>query len=117
MPRRARLSAALCRIECVAAPCHRWEQAGSRTQLPSLVLAVGTLLLLLIGTALLADIPSPAIGAIVAVAILPLLGIREFIALWKLDRFEFTDRRRVLPRDPVHRVDPRHPGRLRAGAQ
>ena len=50
------------------------DQAGSRTQLPSLVLAAGTLLLLLFGTALLADIPSPAIGAIVAVAILPLLG-------------------------------------------
>ena len=66
------------------------DQAGSRTQLPSLVLAVGTLLLLLFGTALLADIPSPAIGAIVAVAILPLLGIREFIDLWKLDRFEFA---------------------------
>ncbi len=66
------------------------DQAGSRTQLPSLVLAAGTLLLLLFGTALLADIPSPAIGAIVGVAILPLLGIREFRALWKLDRFEFA---------------------------
>ena len=66
------------------------DQAGSRTQLPSLVLAAGTLLLLLFGTALLADIPSPAIGAIVGVAILPLLGIREFRMLWKLDRFEFT---------------------------
>lgn len=66
------------------------DQAGSRTQLPSLVLAVGTLLLLLFGTALLADIPSPAIGAIVAVAILPLLGVRDFITLWKLDRFEFV---------------------------
>ena len=66
------------------------DQAGSRTQLPSLVLAAGTLLLLLFGTALLADIPSPAIGAIVGVAILPLLGIREFTALWRLDRFEFA---------------------------
>lgn len=66
------------------------DQAGSRTQLPSLVLAVGTLLLLLFGTALLADIPSPAIGAIVGVAIVPLLGIREFISLWRLDRFEFV---------------------------
>lgn len=66
------------------------DQAGSRTQLPSLVLAVGTLLLLLFGTALLADIPSPAIGAIVGVAILPLLGIRDFIGLWKADRFEFV---------------------------
>ncbi len=66
------------------------DQAGSRTQLPSIVLAVGTLLLLLFGTALLADIPSPAIGAIVGVAVVPLLGIREFIALWRLDRFEFA---------------------------
>ncbi|MFE7845942.1 SulP family inorganic anion transporter [Microbacterium sp. NPDC057407] len=65
------------------------DQAGSRTQLPSLVMAAGTLLLLLFGTALLADIPSPAIGAIVAVAILPLLGIGELRALWRLDRFEF----------------------------
>ncbi|WP_157000839.1 SulP family inorganic anion transporter [Agromyces laixinhei] len=66
------------------------DQAGSRTQLPSLVLAVGTLLLLLFGTALLADIPSPAIGAIVGVAILPLLGITDFRMLWRVDRFEFT---------------------------
>jgi len=65
------------------------DQAGSRTQLPSLVLAVGTLLLLLFGTALLADIPSPAIGAVVGIAILPLLGIKEFTSLWRLDRFEF----------------------------
>ncbi|MFB7884098.1 SulP family inorganic anion transporter [Microbacterium sp. NPDC056057] len=66
------------------------DQAGSRTQLPSLVLAVGTLLLLLFGTALLADIPSPAIGAVVGVAILPLLGVREFRQLWRQDRFEFA---------------------------
>jgi SulP family sulfate permease len=66
------------------------DQAGSRTQLPSLVLAVGTLLLLLFGTALLADIPSPAIGAIVGVAILPLLGVRDFATLWRQDRFEFA---------------------------
>ncbi|MFC8680925.1 SulP family inorganic anion transporter [Microbacterium ureisolvens] len=66
------------------------DQAGSRTQLPSLVLAAGTLLLLLFGTALLADIPSPAIGAVVGVAILPLLGISEFRQLWRQDRFEFA---------------------------
>jgi SulP family sulfate permease len=66
------------------------DQAGSRTQLPSIVLAAGTLLLLLFGTELLENIPSPAIGAIVAMAVLPLLGIREFVGLWKLDRFEFV---------------------------
>ncbi|RZU66695.1 high affinity sulfate transporter 1 [Microterricola gilva] len=65
------------------------DQAGSRTQLPTVVMAAGTLLLLIFGTALLEDIPSPVIGAIVAVAIVPLLGFRELAALWKLDRFEF----------------------------
>ncbi|MFF1571137.1 SulP family inorganic anion transporter [Leifsonia sp. NPDC058292] len=65
------------------------DQAGSRTQWPTVVAAVGTLLLLLFGTALLEHIPSPAIGAIVGIAILPLLGIRDFRLLWKQDRFEF----------------------------
>ncbi|WP_285113676.1 SulP family inorganic anion transporter [Leifsonia sp. fls2-241-R2A-40a] len=66
------------------------DQAGSRTQLPSLIAAAGTLLLLIFGTSLLEDIPSAAIGAIVAVAVFPLLGIPEFVALWRQDRFEFT---------------------------
>ncbi|MBO1737998.1 SulP family inorganic anion transporter [Leifsonia sp. TF02-11] len=66
------------------------DQAGSRTQLPTLVTAVGTLALLIFGTALLEDIPSPAIGAIVAVAVFPLLGIPDFIRLWRLDKFEFA---------------------------
>ncbi|WP_062070247.1 SulP family inorganic anion transporter [Demequina sediminicola] len=65
------------------------DQAGSRTQLPSIVLAAGTLLLVVFGTSLLADIPSPAIGAIVAVAIIPLLGFRDFQDLWHRDRTEF----------------------------
>lgn len=65
------------------------DQLGSRTQLPTLVAAVGTLALVLFGTALLAQIPSPAIGAIVAVAVVPLLGIREFAELWRTSRFEF----------------------------
>lgn len=65
------------------------DQVGARTQLPSLVTAVGTLLILLFGTTLLEDIPSPAIGAIVAIAVIPLLGIRRFISLWRVERFEF----------------------------
>ncbi len=66
------------------------DQAGSRTQLPSIVTAVGTLLLVLFGTALLEHIPNPAIGAIVAVAVVPLLGIREFRRLAGQDRGELT---------------------------
>jgi sulfate permease, SulP family len=66
------------------------DQVGSRTQLPSIVAAVGTLLLLLFGTALLEHIPSAAIGAVVGVAVLPLLGLRDFALLWRQDRFEFA---------------------------
>lgn len=65
------------------------DQARSRTQLPSIVAAALALLLLLFGTAVLEDIPSPAIGAVVAVAVFPLLGIPELRELWGLDRFEF----------------------------
>ncbi|HEY4269174.1 MAG TPA: SulP family inorganic anion transporter [Galbitalea sp.] len=65
------------------------DQVGSRTQLPSAVTAVGTLLLVIFGTSLLEHIPSPAIGAVVAVAILPLLGIRELILIFRANRFEF----------------------------
>ena len=66
------------------------DQAGSRTQLPSVVLAAGTTLLLLFGTALLAQIPSPAIGAVVAVAVFKLLGLDELRELWRLSRVEFA---------------------------
>jgi MFS superfamily sulfate permease-like transporter len=65
------------------------DQAGSRTQLPSIVLAVGTLVLLLFGTSLLELVPLPAIGAVVAVAVLRLIGVREFVSLWRLSRSEF----------------------------
>lgn len=66
------------------------DQAGSRTQLPTIVAAVGTLLLVMFGTALLEHIPSPAIGAIVAVAVVPLLGIADFARLWREQKFEFA---------------------------
>lgn len=65
------------------------DQAGSRTQLPLLVLAGGSLLLLVFGAGLLAGIPSPAIGAIVAVSVVKLIGIGELRHLWRLSRFEF----------------------------
>lgn len=66
------------------------DQAGSRTQLPLLVMAAGSLLLLLFGTALLSDIPSPAIGAIVGLAVLKLVGVPEFRHLYRQSRFEFA---------------------------
>ncbi|MFF1635211.1 SulP family inorganic anion transporter [Leifsonia sp. NPDC058248] len=66
------------------------DQAGSRTQLPSIITAAGTLALLVFGTTLLEHIPSPAIGAIVAVAVVPLLGIPDLVSLWRQDGFEFA---------------------------
>jgi len=66
------------------------DQAGSRTQLPLLVMAAGALGLLIFGADLLADIPSPAIGAIVGVSVAKLIGIGELRHLWRLSRFEFA---------------------------
>ena len=65
------------------------DAAGSRTQLPSVVLAAGSLLLLLFGTKLLEAVPSPVIGAIVAVAVFRLLGISDLVSLWSESRVEF----------------------------
>jgi high affinity sulfate transporter 1 len=66
------------------------DSSGARTQLPTIVAALLALLLVIFGTALLADIPSPAIGAIVAVAVVPLLGIRELSRLWQESKAEFA---------------------------
>lgn len=64
------------------------DQLGSRTQLPSVVMAGGTLVLLLFGTDVLAQIPAPVIGAVVAVAVLKLFGIREFVGLARTSPYE-----------------------------
>lgn len=66
------------------------DQSGSRTQLPLLVMAAGALLLLLFGADLLADIPAPAIGAIVGVSVVKLIAVHEMRHLWRLSRFEFA---------------------------
>ncbi len=64
------------------------DQLGSRTQLPSIVLALGSLLLLLFGTGLLEGIPSPVIGAVVAVAVIRLLGVAEMRQIARQSRYE-----------------------------
>jgi MFS superfamily sulfate permease-like transporter len=65
------------------------DEAGSRSQFPTLVAAFGALALVIFGTSLLENIPSSAIGAVVAVAVTPLLGVRQFASLWRLEKFEF----------------------------
>lgn len=66
------------------------DQAGARSQLPGIVLAVGALGLLLFGTELLEPVPLSAIGAVVVVAVLRLLGVSELHALWTRSRAEFA---------------------------
>lgn len=66
------------------------DAAGSRTQLPSVVLAVGALLLLAFGTQLLEPVPSPVIGAIVTAAVWKLVGVSELTELWRESRAEFA---------------------------
>ncbi|MGV2983821.1 SulP family inorganic anion transporter [Microbacterium sp. AGC85] len=66
------------------------DQLGSRTQLPSVIMAGGAVALLVFGTDVLAQIPSPVIGAVVAVAVINLLGAREFRKLARTSPYEFA---------------------------
>ncbi len=66
------------------------DELGSRTQLPSVIVAAGALLLLLFGTDAIAQIPAPVIGAVVAVAVLNLLGVRELSRLARTSPYEFA---------------------------
>ncbi|WGM20439.1 SulP family inorganic anion transporter [Paenarthrobacter sp. OM7] len=66
------------------------EQGGSRTQYPAIIAAVLTILLMIFGTGLLEHIPSPAVGAIVAVAVIRLVGFADFRMLWHRHRYDFT---------------------------
>lgn len=63
--------------------------AGSRTQFPSIVVAVGALALIIFGTSLLAPTPQPVIGAIVLVAVLSLMRPRRFRKILAQTRSEF----------------------------
>ena len=54
-----------------------------------LVVASLAIALLFWGTALLKSIPSPALAAVVAIAVLPIVGIAELRRLWRLRRSEF----------------------------
>ena len=75
--------------------------------LPSIVTSVGTLLLVLFGTALLEHIPNPAIGAVVPAA--RHLGVPQAVAAGPRG---VRRRRRLLPRSPVPRPDRRYRRRV-----
>ena len=92
------------------------DQAGSRTQLPLLVMAAGALALLLFGAGLLADIPSPAIGAIVGVSVAKLIGTARVPPPVAAVPLRIPHRRNVFPRRTADRTTGRHRAGLRAVA-
>jgi high affinity sulfate transporter 1 len=65
------------------------DQARARSQIPTLVTAALATVLLLWGTGLLKNIPSPALAAVIAIAVVPILGVAELRRLWRLRRSEF----------------------------
>ena len=65
------------------------ESAGARTQLYSLVAALGALIVLLCLGGLLASFPLPALGGLVAYAAVKLVDVGEFRRLLRFRRREF----------------------------
>ncbi|MDG3009485.1 STAS domain-containing protein [Rhodococcus sp. D2-41] len=65
------------------------QGAGARTQLSSIVTAVLAVLVALFLAPVLDDLPQAALGAMVVVAVLGLINLREFKTLWQIDRIEF----------------------------
>jgi len=67
----------------------RLDELRSRSQLPTLVAAVLILLAALFGGGILGELPTPAFGAIAALATWPLLRLAEARALWRTSKGEF----------------------------
>jgi len=64
------------------------EQSGARSQLAGVVGAVGVLALLLFANALIADLPSSTLAAVVIVAGLALFDLATVRTLWRIRRSE-----------------------------
>ncbi|GAA4172987.1 SulP family inorganic anion transporter [Gryllotalpicola koreensis] len=67
----------------------RLDELRSRSQLPTLVAALLILVGVVFGGGFLGDLPTPAFGAIAAVATWPLLRLREARTLWRVSKGEF----------------------------
>jgi MFS superfamily sulfate permease-like transporter len=67
----------------------RLDELRSRSQLPTLVAALLILAGVVFGGGFLGDLPTPAFGAIAALATWPLLRLREVRALWRSSKGEF----------------------------
>ncbi|HMD37151.1 MAG TPA: SulP family inorganic anion transporter [Vicinamibacterales bacterium] len=66
------------------------ESAGARTPISGLVAAVLILVVALFFTALLHDLPQPALAAIVIAAVTGLVDVRALRDIWRFDRSEFA---------------------------
>jgi MFS superfamily sulfate permease-like transporter len=67
----------------------RLDELRSRSQLPTLVAALLILAAVVFGGGFLAELPTPAFGAIAALATWPLLRLREARLLWRTAKGEF----------------------------
>ncbi|GAA4193945.1 SulP family inorganic anion transporter [Gryllotalpicola kribbensis] len=67
----------------------RLDELRSTSQLPTLVAALLVLGAVVFGAGFLGDLPTPAFGAIAAVATWPLLRLRDARALWRTTKGEF----------------------------
>lgn len=67
----------------------RLDELRSHSQLPTLVAALLILAGALFGSGFLGELPTPAFGAIAALATWPLLRLREARALWRASKGEF----------------------------
>jgi SulP family sulfate permease len=65
------------------------DAAGSRTQLSGALSALVVAPLLVFGTSLFRDIPIAVLSAIVVVAVLPFVKVREARRLWRVQRADF----------------------------
>ncbi len=66
------------------------EAAGAETQIPALVSAGLMVVALLALTGVIEDLPLPALAAIVLVSLVPLIGIREMVELYRQRPAEFV---------------------------
>ncbi|MDZ4170258.1 MAG: SulP family inorganic anion transporter [Coriobacteriia bacterium] len=65
------------------------EASGARTQVAGLVAAAGIALVLVVGTGLFAELPQPALAAVVIAAVGKLFGPKQLRVLLRADRSEF----------------------------
>jgi sulfate permease, SulP family len=65
------------------------ENAGARTPLSGLVAAVFTLVVVLVASGLLRNLPQPVLAAIVLAAVMGLVDVRALQHIWRFSRSEF----------------------------